>query len=77
MKYKHPELTGIGERLKKLRLDKKLSQAQLAKAAGLSQHSIMCWETEKRLPKTRSLIVLIKFFNVKANYILGLDDKLR
>ena len=77
MKYNNPELAGIGERIKNLRLDKKLSQAQLAKAAGLSQHAIMCWETEKRLPKARSLIILAKFFNVRANYILGLDDKLR
>ena len=59
----------IGERIKKLRLDKKLSQAQLAKEAGISQNSIMNWESGKRLLNASSLIILA------ANYIVGLDDE--
>lgn len=65
----------FNKRIKGLRLEKNLSQAQLASSAGLSQNSIAYWEAGKRLPRAYSLVVLAKFFNVRVNYLLGLDDK--
>ena len=46
------------KRLKELRLEKKLSQSQLAKAIGISQSAIAYWEIEKRTPNARAIIIL-------------------
>ena len=64
----------FAERLKELRKDKELSQAQLAKATGLSQTSIVYWETEQRVPNANAIIVLAKFFDVTTDYLLGVED---
>ena len=64
----------FAERLKELRIDKKLSQAQLAKATGLSHTSIVYWETEQRVPNANAIIVLAKFFGVTTDYLLGIGD---
>ena len=62
------------ERLKDLRAEKELSQHQLAKAVGISQNAITCWETEKTEPKMNAIIILAKFFDVTTDYLLGLVD---
>lgn len=62
------------ERLKELRAEKGLSQAQLAKATGISTGAIGFWETGERVPNALAIITLAKFFNVSADYLLGLED---
>lgn len=64
----------IGKRIKELRLEKELSQAQLGKAINLSQDMVSLWELGKCLPSTEDIIRLAKFFNESADYILGLKD---
>ena len=61
-------------RLKELRLEKNLSQAQLAKATGLGQSSIAYWETEQRTPNITELIILARYFEVSTDYLLGEKD---
>jgi len=67
-------MSNFSERLKELRLDKNLSQRELAKATGISQNAITCWETAKSLPIANAIIVLAKFFDVSTDYLLGLVD---
>lgn len=62
------------ERLKDLRLEKELSQEQLAKETGLSQVGISQWEHEKRIPNAIYVVMLAKYFDVTADYILGLTN---
>ena len=62
------------ERLKELRKEKHLSQAQLAKELQTSQRSISSWETGFREPDFETLELLVKFFGVSADYLLGLVD---
>ena len=62
------------ERLKELRAQKGLSQAQLAKATGLSQSAITYWETGKRIPNASAVIILARFFDVSTDYLLGEED---
>ena len=62
------------ERLKELRLEKKLSQAELAKAIDLSQSSIAYWETGQREPNAKAIIILARFFDVSTDYLLGEKD---
>ena len=62
------------ERLKELRIEKKLSQIDLAKATGISQAGIAKWETGDRTPSLDCLIILAKYFGVTLDYLVGLED---
>lgn len=62
------------ERLKELRLEKNLSQLELAKAIGFSQSSIVYWETGQRVPNAQAVIILARFFEVSTDYLLGEKD---
>lgn len=53
----------IGEKIKELRLEKGLSQLQLAKAINVSQKAIDYWERNVNEPKSSYIIALVKFFN--------------
>lgn len=64
----------FAERLKELRLEKELSQAQLAKATGLSHTAIVYWETEQRIPNANAVVILAAFFDVTTDYLLGVED---
>ena len=66
--------TVIMERLKELRLEKNLSQLELAKAIGFSQSSIVYWETGQRVPNAQAVIILARFFGVSTDYLLGEKD---
>ena len=62
------------ERLKELRMEKGLSQLQLAKATGFSQSAIAYWETGQRIPNAKAIIILARFFDVSTDYLLGEKD---
>lgn len=62
------------ERLKSLRNEKKLSQAQLAKELKVSQRSISSWETGFRQPDYATLETIANYFEVTTDYLLGLCD---
>ena len=64
----------FSERLKELRIEKDLSQAQLAKATGLSHTAIVYWETEQRVPNANAIIILAEFFGVTTDYLLGVAE---
>jgi len=36
--------------------------------------AISRWESKKRIPNIEALIVIAKYFNVSADYLLGLTD---
>ena len=61
------------ERLKELRCEKGLSQAELAKALNVSQRSISSWETGFRQPDFETLALISQFFEVTADYLLGIE----
>ncbi len=60
--------------LKMLRLEKELSQAQIAEVLGITQDSISLWENGKRFPDTQYVIKLADFFGVSTDYLLGRSD---
>ena len=61
-------------RLKELRVERKLSQADLATATGLTQGAIAYWETGQRVPNATAVITLARFFGVTTDYLLGEQD---
>lgn len=64
----------LGERLKTLRTEKNMGQNLLAKELDISNASISYWETGKQEPTAQAIFKLAKYFNVSADYILGLSD---
>ena len=64
----------FGEKLKELRIEKGLTQKQLAEQIDSAQSAIYYWESNKQEPTISALKKLCLFFNVSANYLLGLED---
>lgn len=62
------------ERLKELRLDKHLSQTELAKILEVSQSAITKWECGRTEPTASALIKLSGYFGVSTDFLLGLKD---
>ncbi|MCI8487524.1 MAG: helix-turn-helix transcriptional regulator [Clostridia bacterium] len=63
------------ERLKELRMEKELSQMELAKLTGLSRSAIGFYESGQREPGAKAIITLARFFNVSTDYLLGVADE--
>jgi len=67
-------MSALGQRLWLLRTDRKISQREVAEAMGVSVQSISFWEGGKRVPGSDSLAWLCRYFNVSADFLLGLTD---
>ncbi len=64
----------FGERLKALRNEKNIGQNKLAEHLGLSNASISYWETGKQEPCAEAIFKLAVYFDVTADYLLGLSE---
>jgi transcriptional regulator with XRE-family HTH domain len=64
----------FGERLKLLREEKGLSQAELGKLYNLSQSTIAYYETNNKQPSNETLQNLANFFQTTTDYLLGRSD---
>ncbi len=66
----------LGEIIGKLRYERKLSQAQLAKKIGLKGSStIAAYEQGSRFPSLDRLIRLSRVFGVTTDYLLGITKE--
>ena len=63
-----------GQRLKELRLERKLSQKDLAIELNISQRAISHYENEEHDLSTDLIISICKYFGVSSDYLLGLED---
>lgn len=61
----------MGERLKRLRLDKKLRQKQLAQRLGVSISTVSSYEMDVRQPPYDILAKYASIFHVSADYLIG------
>ncbi len=61
-------------RLKELRVEKGLTQEQLAKQFHTGKSTIGMWENNKREPDYETLLNLAEYFGVTIDYILGNSD---
>lgn len=61
-------------RIRQLRLERKISQMQLASAINSSQASITDWELGKKEPRPEMLIAMADFFDVSLDYLCGRSD---
>ncbi len=63
------------KRLRELREDHDLTQAQISRYLNMSQTGYSKYETGENDIPTKILIELSKFYKVTVDYILGLSDK--
>ena len=62
------------ERLKDLREDKDLTQADIAKLLETTRQQISKWETGTQMMGVDKYIKLAQFYNVSLDYLLGIID---
>ena len=64
----------IGNKIKTLREKKGLTQLELSKDLNVVRQTVAQWENQERDLKTGAIISLAKYFNVSADYLLGLTE---
>lgn len=62
----------IGRKVKKLRLEKELSQEKLAECVDMSREHISCIERGKNLPTIETLYNLAKYFKIDIKEFFNL-----
>ena len=65
----------FARRVYELRKKKHMSQKELGEVLGLTSKSISTIESGLRSTTIEKLILLAKFFEVSADYLLGLTDE--
>lgn len=65
----------LNEKIKKLRLSYNLSRVELANSLGVSKQCISNWENDNVQPSIEMLVKIARFFNVSADYLLDMDEK--
>lgn len=68
-------MVNMGEKLRSLRTENKLTQKQVADRVGLAISAISSYESGVRYPSYESLIKLSKMFHVSTDYLLGLTER--
>lgn len=63
------------ERMRALREDHDLTQTDIAKMLGIAQTTYSQYELYKRPMPIEYLVALCKYYEVSADYMLGLTDK--
>ena len=64
----------FGTRLKELRTEKHLSQQQLSQIFSVDRRTISNWENSLREPSLQTVVDIAKYFEVSADYLLGLEN---
>lgn len=62
------------ERLTTLRIDRDVGQKEIAELLNCNQPAISKYETRKAKYSIEDIVLLCKFYNVSADYILGLPE---
>lgn len=65
----------IGQTIRDLRKQKRMSQTELAKIIHVSQQTVTAWETGKAEPSSSAVSNLADYFNVTTDYLLGRPEK--
>lgn len=68
------ELFLLAEKLKRLREQCGMTQAELARRMGLTRSSVNAWEMGLSVPSTAMIVELSRIFRVSSDYLLGLPQ---
>ena len=67
----------FGEKVRNLREDRDLNQTQLGNALNMTQRKISYIECGKSEPNVEDIVAFCHFFQVSADYLLGIPEKYR
>ena len=67
-------MVNMGEKLKSLRIEKKLTQKQVADRIGLAISAVSSYESGTRYPSYDVLVKLARIFHVSTDYLLGITN---
>lgn len=67
-------MVNMGEKLKTLRTEKKLTQKQVADRIGLAISAVSSYESGTRYPSYDVLVKLANIFHVSTDYLIGMTD---
>lgn len=65
----------IGDKIRDLRNQRRMSQTELSKILHVSQQTITKWETGRAEPSSGAVSNLANFFGVSADYLLGTNNR--
>lgn len=60
----------VADKIKKLREQLNMSQAELAKKIGITRSSVNAWEQGISVPSTQYIVELSEIFNVSTDFLL-------
>ena len=64
----------VADRIKDLREQKNMTQAELAKQLGITRSSVNAWEMGISVPSTQYIVEISSLFKVSSDYLLGIDN---
>ena len=67
----------IGSKIKAARIEKKLTQEQVAELLGVSRQTISNWENEKYYPDIISVIKMSECYDITLDYLLKGEQKIQ
>ena len=67
-------MVNMGEKLKYLRIEKNLTQKQVADRIGLAISAVSSYESGTRYPSYDVLVKLARIFHVSTDYLLGITN---
>lgn len=68
-------MVNFGEKLKSLRTEAGMTQADLAKRLSITKSVVSYYELQERTPSPDVLIQLADIFHVTTDYLLGIDHR--
>ncbi|MBR1851722.1 MAG: helix-turn-helix transcriptional regulator [Lachnospiraceae bacterium] len=64
----------MNNRIRELRLEKRITQLQLSIALNVTQETISAYEHNRHMPSLAALIKMSEIFNASMDYIMGLSN---
>jgi len=68
-------MVNLGERIRTLRMEKNITQTDLARRISISKSMVSQYELAERHPSYDVLVKIAAFFGVTTDFLLGLDKK--
>ena len=65
----------LGDKIREIRLAKKMSQVELAKLLDVTKQSVSNWENENIQPSIEMLIKIADVLSTSTDYLLSRDTK--
>jgi len=62
---------GLSDRIRELRLQKNLTQAQVAERLGITKNAVNSWEKSASSPTLKNIAELAGILGVSTDYLLG------